>query len=161
MYRQYRSAHRTPSDSIHPSTPTSSKPSSSRTERRHTGLRSLFSKLREAEAQSPVLTPPSSSSPTPPSLPTIPKFTKAFVNALNATKLCDFLTWMLYHDVVELPEAPEAWYKWIGNVDMRGWIALGNFLAKLQEAGATYEFDLIVCSEWIVEFIATRRGISG
>jgi hypothetical protein len=108
------------------------------------GLRSLFSKPREPEAQSPVLTPPSSSSATPPSLPTIPKFTKAFVNALNAMKLCDFLTWILYHDVVELPEAPEVWYKWIDNMEMRGWVALGNFLAKSQEAAATYEFDLIV-----------------
>lgn len=116
MHNKYRSAHRTPPDSIYPSTSTSSQPYNSRPQRRRLGLRSFFSKPHEPEAQSPVLTSPSSSSAMPPSLPLIPKFTKAFVNALNSPQLCDFLTWLLYHDIAELPEVPEAWYKWINTV---------------------------------------------
>jgi hypothetical protein len=118
-------------------------------------LRNFFSKSREPEAQSPVLTPPSSSSATLPSPPIIPKFTKAFVNALNSAQLCDFLTWMLYYEVVELPEDPKAWYKWIGSMEMRGWISLGGFLAKSQEAGPAHEFDLIV-----LDSICDRIGLS-
>ncbi|KAL1793430.1 hypothetical protein ACET3X_008412 [Alternaria dauci] len=148
MHNKYRSASRTTSDSTRPLAPTSSKPPSSRPECRHTGLRSFFSKSREPEAHFPVLTHPS------PSLPAIPKFTKAFANALNSTQLCDFLVWMLYHDIVELPEAPEAWYKWINNVEMRGWVALGEFLAKIQATGAAYEFDLIV-----LDSICDRIGL--
>ncbi|KAG9196249.1 hypothetical protein G6011_01370 [Alternaria panax] len=116
---------------------------------------SFFSKSRDTEAQSAVLTPPSPYPVTPPSLPIIPKLTKAFAIVLKSTQLCDFLTWILHHDVIELPEVPEAWYKWISNIEMRGWIVLGNFLAKSQESGAAYEFDLIV-----LDSICDRIGLS-
>lgn len=132
MHNKYRSAHRTPPDSIYPSTSTSSQPYNSQPQRRRLGLRSFFSKPHEPEAQSPVLTSPSSSSAMPPSLPLIPKFTKAFVNALNSSQLCDFLTWLLYHDIVELPEVPEAWYKWISNMENTHSRAIGTCQMRSQ-----------------------------
>ena len=49
---------------------------------------------------------------------------------------------MLYYDVVELPDSPVTWYEKIGSMEMRGWVALGDFLSKPNETG--YGFDLIV-----------------
>ncbi|KAF2866571.1 hypothetical protein BDV95DRAFT_504646, partial [Massariosphaeria phaeospora] len=69
-----------------------------------------------------------------------PRLVKAFVNSLVASQLSDFLSWFLYHDVVELPESPSHWYKAIGSMELRGWIALGAFLAKNPQHG----FDLVV-----------------
>lgn len=63
---------------------------------------------------------------------------------MNVTQLSNFLIWILYYEIVELPETPEAWYALIDNMDMRGWVALGEFLAKSQESGDGYSFDLIV-----------------
>jgi len=72
-----------------------------------------------------VLTPPSSS-PVPAASPLIiSRFAKAFADALNVTQLSNFLIWILYYEVVELPETPEAWYAPIDNMVMRGWVALG------------------------------------
>ncbi|KAI4915445.1 uncharacterized protein J4E92_009399 [Alternaria infectoria] len=144
MGRMSRSDRLTPSANTRPSTPTLSESPSSQPERRQNGLRRFFGKSREPEVQSRVLTPPSSS-PVPAASPVIiSRFAKAFVDTLNVTQLSNFLVWILYYEVVELPETPEVWYELIDNMDMRGWIALGNFLAKSQEAGDGYGFDLIV-----------------
>jgi hypothetical protein len=129
------------SNTVRPSTPASSKYTPN--DRRHTGLRSLFNKYREPAMQFEMLTPPSSS-PLPPSPPVITKLAKAFADSLNATQLSNFLTWMLYYDVVELPDDPTSWYKRISSMEMRGWIVLGEFLGKCQQAGCGYGFELVV-----------------
>jgi hypothetical protein len=125
----------TPSSGMRSSTPQS--------DRRHTGLRSLFGKYREPSSNFDMLTPPSSS-PLPLSPPVISKLAKAFVDSLNATQLSNFLVWMLYYDTVELPDDPVSWYKRISSMEMRGWVALGDFLAKSADAEVGYGFELIV-----------------
>jgi hypothetical protein len=125
----------TPSSGMRSSTP--------QADRRHTGLRSLFGKYREPGTNFDMLTPPSSS-PLPPSPPVISKLAKAFVDSLNVTQLSNFLVWMMYYDTVELPNDPASWYKRISSMEMRGWIALGDFLAKSAEAGVGYGFELVV-----------------
>ncbi|KAI4936696.1 hypothetical protein J4E86_011313 [Alternaria arbusti] len=144
MGRKSRPDRLTPSVNMRPSTPTSSQSPVSQPERRQNGLRRFFGRSREPEVQNRVLTPPSSS-PVPAASPLIiSRFAKAFVDALNVTQHSNFLIWILYYEVVELPETPEAWYAPIDNMDMRGWVALGEFLAKTQEAGDGYGLDLIV-----------------
>ncbi|KAF1833257.1 hypothetical protein BDW02DRAFT_464309, partial [Decorospora gaudefroyi] len=125
------------------STPQSSKSSAFQPDRRHTGLRSLFTKFREPAVSFELLTPPSSP-PIPPSPPVISKLAKAFVDSMNATQLSNFLVWMLYYDTVELPDSPENWYKKIDHMEMRGWVALGSYLFDALEAGQGYGFDLVV-----------------
>jgi hypothetical protein len=52
---------------------------------------------------------------------------------------------MLYHEVVELPDHPDIWYNLIDPVDMRGWIALGDFLLNFSTTMDTgYGFDIVV-----------------
>jgi hypothetical protein len=63
------------------------------------------------------------------------KLVAAFVDSLTASQLSDFLVWFLYYDVVELPESPAIWYKAINSMEMRGWIALGQFLSKTTKHG--------------------------
>jgi hypothetical protein len=130
----------TPSSGMRSSTPQSS---NNKHDRRHTGLRSLFGKYRGPETNFNLVTPPSSS-PLPSSPPVISKLAKAFVDSLNATQLSNFLVWMLYYDTVELPDDPVSWYKRISRMDMRGWVALGDFLAKSAEVGVSYGFELVV-----------------
>ncbi|KAI4918712.1 hypothetical protein J4E90_003099 [Alternaria incomplexa] len=144
MGRKSRPDRLTPSATLRPSTPTSSESPVSRTERRQNGLRRFFGRSREPEVQNRVLTPPSSSLVPAASPLIISRFAKAFVDALNVTQLSNFLIWILYYEVVELPESSKAWYAPIDNMDTRGWVALGEFLAKTQEAGDGYGFDLIV-----------------
>jgi hypothetical protein len=122
------------------STPQSSK---YQNDRRHTGLRTLFGKFRELDSNFDILTP-SSSSPLPTSPPVISKLAKAFVDSLNATQLSNFLVWMMYYDAVELPDDPVSWYKRVSSMEMRGWVALGDFLAKSQEAEMDYHLELVV-----------------
>jgi hypothetical protein len=90
-----------------------------------------------------MLAPPFSS-PTSSSPVVISKLTKTFADSLNAQQLSNFLTWILYYDMVEPPELPEAWYKPIHPTEMAGWVALGTFLARSQEAGCGYGFHLVV-----------------
>ncbi|KAH6866484.1 hypothetical protein BKA58DRAFT_412629 [Alternaria rosae] len=129
MGRNSRPHRLTPSANMLPSTPISSESPGSQPERRQNGL---------------LLTPPSSSPASAASPLIILRFAKAFVDAMNVTQLSNFLIWILYYEIVELPENPEAWYALIDNMDMRGWVALGEFLAKSQESGDGYGFDLIV-----------------
>ncbi|KAI4944688.1 hypothetical protein J4E91_008693 [Alternaria rosae] len=144
MGRKSRPHCLTPSANMLPSTPISSESPGSQPERRQNGLRRFFSKSRGPETQNRVLTPPSSSPASAASPLIILRFAKAFVDAMNVTQLSNFLIWILYYEIVELPENPEAWYALIDNMDMRGWVALGEFLAKSQESGDGYGFDLIV-----------------
>jgi hypothetical protein len=75
----------------------------------------------------------------------ISKLGKAFVDSLNSRQVSDFLIWMLYHEVVELPEDPTRWFSRIEPIDMRGWIALGGFLAEFSTSMDTsYGFDIVV-----------------
>jgi len=113
--------------------------------RRHTSgdMRRLLMKVhRDHEPEFTTSTSPSSPPTTPSSPPQITKLTKAFADALTAQKLSNLLTWMLFHDVVQLPESPESWYEPIEPMEMRGWIALGRYLATRDESG--YGLDLIV-----------------
>lgn len=91
-----------------------------------------------------MLTPsPRSGSSTP--VPQISKLAKVFVDSLNARQLSEFLIWLIYHEVVELPDHPDAWYSPVDPVDMRGWVALGDFLSKFPAAMDTgYGFDIVV-----------------
>jgi len=59
--------------------------------------------------------------------------TLAFVNSLDGTQLSNFLAWVLYFEVVELPEPPASWFKYIDAMDIRGWIALGIFISENQK----------------------------
>jgi hypothetical protein len=113
-------------------------------ERHHNGLLNFFGKSYKPEAQPQMLTPPATSPAMTVSPIIIPRSTKAFVDALTFTQLSNFLTWMLCYEVVQLPEGPEIWYSQVDNMEIRGWIALGEFLGKSQEAGAGYGYDLIV-----------------
>jgi hypothetical protein len=139
-----RSGYFTPANNACPTAPQSPKSPLSQLERRHNGLRRFLGMAREPEAQHPVLTPPSSTRAMAISPAIIPRFTKAFVDALNVTQLSDFFLLILYYEVVELPKPPKAWYGHIDTMEMRGWIGLGEFLAKSQEAGTGYGYDLIV-----------------
>jgi hypothetical protein len=97
------------------------------------------------EPEFEMLTPSSRSNQSSPAASEISKLAKAFVDSLNAQKLSEFLLWMLYHEVVELPEHPDMWYSLIDPVDMRGWVALGDYLSKFSTSMDTgYGFDLIV-----------------
>ncbi|KAF2637825.1 hypothetical protein P280DRAFT_520948 [Massarina eburnea CBS 473.64] len=95
--------------------------------------------------------------PKPPSpSPETAKLATAFVNALKATQLSDFLAWFLYFDVVELPESPALWYKHIDAMEMRGWIALGVHMSETVNTG--YELDLVVLDS-ICDRLRLRRGV--
>jgi hypothetical protein len=89
-----------------------------------------------------------SSSPALPSTPVPPRISKlanAFADSLNSQQVSNFLTWMLYHEVVDLPENPDVWYSLADSVHMPGWVALGNFLTKCSTAlDTSYGFDLVV-----------------
>jgi hypothetical protein len=75
----------------------------------------------------------------------ISKLAKAFADSLNTHQVSDFLVWFLYYDVVELPVSPDLWYSTVTNMDMRGWVALGNFLANTPAASDTgYGLDLVM-----------------
>ncbi len=144
MTSQPRLGHLTPSDGMRPSTPMSFRSPGSQHERHHNGLLNFFGKSYKPEAQPQMLTPPATSPAMTVSPIIIPRSTKAFVDALTFTQLSNFLTWMLCYEVVQLPEGPEIWYSQVDNMEIRGWIALGEFLGKSQEAGAGYGYDLIV-----------------
>jgi hypothetical protein len=129
-----------PSKSLRPPTPPFSKPFTSPHGRHRTGFRALFNKIRD-----PLRDPqPSSSSLELASPPVISKPTKAFADSLTAQQLSNFLTWMLYYDIVEPPESPETWYQPISSIDIRGWISLGSFLTQSLEAECGYGLDLVV-----------------
>ena len=60
-------------------------------------------------------------------------------------QLSNFLTWMLYHELVELPENPDVWFNLADTVQMHGWVALGDFLSECSTSMDTsYGFDLVV-----------------
>ncbi|KAF1851175.1 uncharacterized protein K460DRAFT_401201 [Cucurbitaria berberidis CBS 394.84] len=132
-----------PSSNSRSATPRSDA-STPRIGQRHTpgSLRTLLGRLRDKQPEFEMLSPSSSSLAPEPSPPKISKLAKAFVDSLTTQQLSNFLTWMLYYDVVELPDSPTMWYEMINSMEMRGWVALGEFLFKAVETG--YGFDLIV-----------------
>ncbi|CAE7007631.1 hypothetical protein CFE70_001477 [Pyrenophora teres f. teres 0-1] len=136
------------------STPESTK---SRTPSERGSLKKVINKLRGSGSRSSMMTPSPSTAPS--TLPTHPliisNLAKAFVDALNATQLSNFLTWMLYYDIAELADEPEAWYEPINGMEMRGWVALGSFLSKALKTKTGYGFDLIV-----LDAICDRTRIS-
>lgn len=105
-------------------------------------ITSLFER-RGRDTELGLVTPPVRSPLSPPE--TISKLTKAFVNSLSARQLSEFLTWMMYYDIVALPDSPTAWYMPISNMDMRGWVSLGDFLSRFSKSMDTgYGLDLVV-----------------
>lgn len=138
--------------SSRPLTPLSAAPSARHKVRR---LTSLFDRHRVREPEFEMLTPPSRAFAPPSPPPTISKLAKAFVDALTARQLSDFLTFMLYYDIVDLPDSPNAWYQSITNMEMRGWVALGDFLSRTSKStNAGYGFDLVV-----LDAICDRIGL--
>lgn len=98
---------------------------------------------------------PLSCSPASKSPPQISGLAKAFVDSLTASQLSDFLVWMLYHEFVDLPEDAEAWYDPISRVDMRGWVALGQYLAASDTTlDTSHGFDIVV-----MDSICDRLGL--
>jgi hypothetical protein len=92
-----------------------------------------------------MLTSSSPSLPSTPVSPRISKLAKAFADSLNAQQLSNFLAWMLYHEIVELPVHPDVWYSLADSVHVPGWVALGDFLSKCSTTMDTsYGFDLVV-----------------
>ena len=131
-------------EDIHPSTSESSQ-SPTLSNRRHTGLGKMSKKFRQLAEMTRFLSSSSAPPSTPPSSRLIiPKLAKPFVDALNATQLSNFLTWMLYYKTVELTKEPEAWYKPINDMEMRGWVSLGSFLSKSLDTTTKCGSDLIV-----------------
>ncbi|KAA8625906.1 hypothetical protein PtrV1_01586 [Pyrenophora tritici-repentis] len=121
------------------STPDSTR---SRTPSHRGSLKKVINRLRSSSL---MVSSPSPAPLTPPTRPLVlSDLTKAFVDALNATQLSNFLTWMLYYDIVALADDPEAWYKPIDGMEMRGWVTLGNFLSAALKTKTGYGFDLIV-----------------
>lgn len=140
-----------------PETPQSAVSSSKRDRRNTTGLRNFFDKFRGYEPTFHMMTPPFSSPFTPPFPPQISNLAKAFADALNAQQLSNFLAWMLHHDVVALPESPEAWYLAIDSMEMRGWIVLGDFLSRTAETG--HGLDLIVLDSICDHINISRKAV--
>jgi hypothetical protein len=129
-----------------PSTPGSTTSSAQRTGHRMTssGLRNFFDKRRGRGPEFDLLTPSSRSVASPPP-PRISKVAQAFVNSLNSRQLSNFLTWMLYYDIVQLPSSPDDWYNAVDTMEMRGWVALGEFLLQTSNALDTgYGMDLVI-----------------
>jgi hypothetical protein len=123
-----------------------SRPSTPRSSHRLTsgGLRQFLGRNRSKEPTFDMLTPSTNGSQKS-SPPQISKLAKAFTDSLNTQQVSDFLVWFLYYDLVELPDSPDFWYSTVTNMDMRGWITLGDFLAKTSTALDTgYGFDLVV-----------------
>ncbi|KAH4015942.1 hypothetical protein HBI81_066350 [Parastagonospora nodorum] len=134
------------SSSPRPMTPVSTNASVPRSDRRHTsgGLRSLFYKHRTREPEFDIVSP-SSLALSKPVHPRISRLTKAFADSMSANQLSNFLTWMLYYELVELPEDPDVWYNLADAVQMHGWIGLGEFLSNSSTSMDTsYGFDLVV-----------------
>ena len=77
----------------------------------------------------------------------------AYVNTIDATQLSNFLTWILYFETVELPEAPVSWYQYI-DPDVRGWVMLGSFLVEHPNHGS----ELFVLDS-ICDRLALKRPI--
>jgi hypothetical protein len=145
--------------SVSPSTSPQS-PSTPLSNHNHTpdGLKHIFSKYRTRGVASEPLNPSSRFPPPRPSPPPISKLTKAFVDSLNTQKLSDFLLWMLYYELVELPEDPEAWYKPMDHIEMRDWVALGGFISKCPATMDTGSgFDLVVLHS-ICDRLQLRRN---
>lgn len=87
--------------------------------------------------------------------PQISRLAKAFIDSLTASKLSDFLVWMLYHEFVQLPEDAEAWFDPISSADMRGWVALGKYLtASSTVLDTSHGFDIVV-----MDSICDRLGL--
>jgi hypothetical protein len=110
-----------------------------------------------------MLTPPSSSPPIPkPQPPEISKLAKAFVDSLTPAKVSDFLTWMLHYDIVELPPSSNAWYTHLNSMEIRGWIALGEYLSNLRDTGTTsHGFDIVVLDSICDRLHLTRSTVHG
>ena len=128
------------------STPGSTTSSAQRSGHRMTssGLRHFFDKRRGREPEFEILTQSSRSVASLPP-PKMTKVAQAFVNSLNSRQLSDFLTWMLYYDIVQLPSSPNDWYNAVDTMEMRGWLALGDFLSQTSNALDTgYGMDLVV-----------------
>ncbi|ORX96290.1 hypothetical protein BCR34DRAFT_184420 [Clohesyomyces aquaticus] len=70
----------------------------------------------------------------------VPPMVEGFSNSLNSGKLSNFLVWFYYFDLVELPESPAQWYKPIPSMEMRSWIALGEYIHSQPDIG----LDLII-----------------
>jgi hypothetical protein len=77
--------------------------------RAHGGLRHLFGihRTRRAVGSDVLISSPRFLLARPPP-PQISELAKAFVNSLNTRKLSDFMIWRLHHELIELPEGPEA-----------------------------------------------------
>ncbi|KAF2747711.1 hypothetical protein M011DRAFT_458152 [Sporormia fimetaria CBS 119925] len=81
---------------------------------------------------------------------TTPELVVTFTNTLNAGRLSNFILWYLLYDIVKFPEFPSRWYRHINSMELRGWVALGQFLAS----GQVYGFDLVV-----LDSICDRLGL--
>ena len=44
----------------------------------------------------------------------------AYVNTLSIAQLSDFLAWVLYFEIIELPDVPVSWFQYIDSMDMLG-----------------------------------------
>lgn len=100
-------------------------------------VRSALHRVRESRSVSTPLT-----LQLPESIPDhrTPQEVISFANTLSDTKLSRFLLWFLEHDLVEPPKSPSQWFNPIPEVEVRGWIALGQFLST----GAPYGLNLVV-----------------
>jgi len=78
-----------------------------------------------------------------------------FVNTLNSSQVSNFFAWFLQYDVVELPESPAAWYAHIDTMEMRGWIALGLYLAGTLD----YGMDIVVLDSICDRLRLQRRTV--
>lgn len=117
-------------------------------------MRRFFIKVhRDHEPEFTIKTSPSPATAPSSPPPRISKLAKAFADTLTTQLLSNFLAWMLFHDTVELPVSPESWYEPIDPMEMRGWVALGRYLATRDGSG--YGLDLIV-----LDSICDRINIS-
>jgi hypothetical protein len=114
-------------------------------------LRALFHRRREPTTELVALNdfPPSALSAE------ARKLAIAFVNTLNTAKVGNFFAWFLFFDLVELPESPATWYGHIDGMEMRGWIALGTYLATATQ----YGMDIVVLNSICDRLSLSRRVI--
>lgn len=90
--------------------------------------------------------------------PKISDLAQSFVNALNTKQLSEFLIWMLYYDIVEIPVSPDAWYSTIDQIQTRGWVALGEFLAETSSNMDTSHGMELVVLDSICDRINLQRS---
>ncbi|KAH7122760.1 hypothetical protein B0J11DRAFT_347420 [Dendryphion nanum] len=71
----------------------------------------------------------------------------AFVSTLNVENLSNMMIWILFYDISKYPPSPSRRYNHIHSKEVRGWIALGQYLASVTHGDLVFVHLHGICEQ--------------